>query len=75
MQDMIPMQLQELVPGGLGAILERLPESYVKACFCTHLASNFVYKYGLAAGDFAFFEYMDEIASEPGQSLLGGDRD
>jgi len=65
MGEAIPIQLQELIPGGLETILKRLPETYVKTCFCTHLASRFVYSYGLDAGEFAFFEYMDKMASEP----------
>jgi len=66
----IPSQLQELVPGGLDTILSRLPPNYVKTLFCSHLSSNFVYKFGLNAGEFAFFEFIDTYVSDPGQSLL-----
>jgi len=72
MGEAIPIQLQELVPGGLETILSRLPENYKRTLFCTHLASNFVYKYGLQAGEFGFFEFMDHFISEPGKSILGG---
>ena len=66
----IPVQLQELVPGGLDTILSRLPPNYVKTLFCSHLSSNFVYKFGLNAGEFAFFEFIDQYVSDPGHSLL-----
>ena len=46
----IPIQLQRQIPGGLEEILNRLPENYVRTVFCTHLASLFVYQYGLRAG-------------------------
>jgi glutamate dehydrogenase len=70
MAEAIPIQLQELVPGGLETILSRLPDNYVKAYFCCHLASHFVYKYGLNAGEFAFFEFIDQYVSDPGKSML-----
>ena len=63
---------KELVPGGLDTVLSRLPENYIQTLFCKHLASNFVYKYGLNAGEFGFFEFMDHYISEPGNSLLTG---
>jgi len=56
----IPAQLQEIVPGGLEEILRRLPENYTKAMFSTYLSSRFVYKHGMGAGDFAFFEFMQD---------------
>ncbi|KAG1469130.1 hypothetical protein G6F56_003439 [Rhizopus delemar] len=45
---------------GLDVLLERVPESYVKAIFGAYLASQFVYKYGPNPGNFAFFEFMRE---------------
>ncbi|KAI9478004.1 MAG: Glutamate/Leucine/Phenylalanine/Valine dehydrogenase-domain-containing protein [Benjaminiella poitrasii] len=45
---------------GLEVLQERVPESYVKAIFGAHLASQFVYKYGAHPDNFAFFEFMRE---------------
>ncbi|KAI7899115.1 Glutamate/Leucine/Phenylalanine/Valine dehydrogenase-domain-containing protein [Cokeromyces recurvatus] len=45
---------------GLESLLQRVPESYVKAIFGAHLASQFVYKYGAHPDNFAFFEFMRE---------------
>ncbi|KAG2237798.1 hypothetical protein INT48_002099 [Thamnidium elegans] len=45
---------------GLDALLERIPESYVKSIFGAYLASRFVYKYGPHPDNFAFFEFMRE---------------
>ncbi|KAL7320317.1 NAD-dependent glutamate dehydrogenase, variant 2 [Mucor circinelloides] len=43
---------------GMETLLERVPESYVKAIFGATLASQFVYKYGAHPDNFAFFEFM-----------------
>ncbi|CAO3644517.1 unnamed protein product [Mucor hiemalis] len=45
---------------GLETLLQRIPESYVKAIFGAYLASQFVYKYGAHPDNFAFFEFMRE---------------
>ncbi|KAI8377565.1 Glutamate/Leucine/Phenylalanine/Valine dehydrogenase-domain-containing protein [Radiomyces spectabilis] len=45
---------------GLDTLLQRVPESYVKAIFGAYLASQFVYKYGAQPDHFAFFEFMRE---------------
>ena len=45
---------------GLDKLLERVPETYVKAIFGAYLASQFVYKYGAHPDNFAFFEFMRE---------------
>jgi len=42
LSEAIPRSLQELVP--LDTIIERVPESYLKALFSSHLASRFVYQ-------------------------------
>ncbi|RIB12517.1 Glutamate/Leucine/Phenylalanine/Valine dehydrogenase-domain-containing protein [Gigaspora rosea] len=44
---------------GLDTLLERIPESYVRAIFGSYLASRFVYKYGTQPSQFAFFEFMN----------------
>ncbi|KAI0226323.1 NAD-dependent glutamate dehydrogenase [Massospora cicadina] len=43
---------------GLPALMERVPENYVRAMFGAYLASRFVYKYGIQPSQFAFFEFM-----------------
>ncbi|KAJ3048167.1 NAD-dependent glutamate dehydrogenase [Rhizophlyctis rosea] len=43
---------------GLEGLMQRVPETYVRAIFGSYLASRFVYKYGTEPGQFAFFEYM-----------------
>lgn len=43
---------------GLESILKRVPENYVRAIFGAYLASRYVYKHGLSANEFAFFEFM-----------------
>jgi glutamate dehydrogenase len=44
----------------LPTLLERIPESYVRAIFGASLASQFIYKYGAHPDNFAFFEFMRE---------------
>ncbi len=56
MAEAIPKQLQKLV--GLEQVMARLPPSYTQAIFGAYLASRYVYKHGLAANEFAFFEFM-----------------
>ncbi|KAI8994634.1 Glutamate/Leucine/Phenylalanine/Valine dehydrogenase-domain-containing protein [Pilobolus umbonatus] len=45
---------------GLETLLQRVPESYVRAIFGAFLASQFIYKYGAHPDNFAFFEFMRE---------------
>jgi glutamate dehydrogenase len=52
----IPPALIELV--GLDKIIERTPDNYLKAIFGAHLASRYVYKYGLDANEMLFFMFM-----------------
>lgn len=53
-----PKLLLDKLP--LETLLERIPESYVKAIFGAYLASQFVYEYGPKPDNFAFFEFMRE---------------
>ena len=46
---------------GLKVLMERIPEAYLKAVFGTWLASRFVYKYGINAPQFAFFEFIGPL--------------
>jgi glutamate dehydrogenase len=52
----IPKTLQNLV--GLDTILKNAPENYIKAIFSAYLASRYVYKHGIQANEFAFFDFM-----------------
>ncbi len=52
----IPKQLQKLV--GLDKVMARVPPAYTRAIFGAYLASRYVYRHGLAANEFAFFEFM-----------------
>lgn len=54
--DAIPHRLQELV--GLDVIVEHAPEAYIKAIFSAYLSSRYVYKFGIDASEFAFFDFM-----------------
>lgn len=56
LDEAIPRTLIDLL--GLDTILKRVPENYVRAIFGAYLASRYVYKHGLSANEFAFFEFM-----------------
>lgn len=47
---------------GLDTILQRVPESYLKAIFGAHLASSYIYKYGLTASEFDFYEFLTKYS-------------
>jgi len=55
----VPKKLQELV--GIEEIIKRLPDTYGRAIFGAWLAANFIYKNGLAASEFAFFEFIAQL--------------
>ncbi|CAG8756882.1 17620_t:CDS:1, partial [Acaulospora colombiana] len=57
LRDAFPQLLLDRL--GLDTLLERVPESYVRAIFGSYLASRFVYKYGTQPSQFAFFEFMN----------------
>ncbi|CAB58131.1 putative NAD-specific glutamate dehydrogenase [Schizosaccharomyces pombe] len=52
----IPKTLQAKI--GLEKMLERIPESYLRAIFSTYLASRFVYQHVVSSDPFAFFDYI-----------------
>mgnify|MGYP002383962726 CR=1 FL=1 len=56
LEEAIPKRLQELV--GLDGVIKNAPESYIRAIFSAYLASRYVYKYGVEATEFAFFDFM-----------------
>lgn len=56
LQEALPKLLLERV--GLGVLMTRIPNAYLKAIFSSFLASRFVYQAGVAPSQFAFFEFM-----------------
>lgn len=52
---------------GMEAFFERVPLSYCKAIFGAHLASVFIYQYGLSTPEFAFFDFMEHYCKEDDQ--------
>jgi len=65
MHKAIPRKLQEFV--ALEEILRRLPENYSRAIFSAWLAAHFIYKNGIEASDFAFFEFVNNLLVGDGQ--------
>jgi len=57
-RDALPKLLLEKI--GLDKIMQRVPESYLQAIFGSYLASRFVYEYGSAPSQFAFFDFMSK---------------
>jgi glutamate dehydrogenase len=62
LSQVVPQSLQKMC--GLDAVLERTPDNYVQAIFGSYLASRYVYKYGIDANEFAFFEFMNETLGD-----------
>ncbi len=58
----IPAALIETI--GFETVVSRLPESYRRALFASHLASRFIYKYGLNTPEFAFFEFVQSYLAD-----------
>ncbi|KAI9800123.1 MAG: NAD-dependent glutamate dehydrogenase [Piccolia ochrophora] len=54
LEDALPRLLLNKL--GLGTILERVPNNYLRAIFGSYLASRFVYEYGGSPSQFAFFD-------------------
>ena len=57
--DYCPPTLLKEVP--LDALMQRVPQAYLRAIFCKSLASDYVYTYGVTANEFSFFEYMNNL--------------
>ncbi|CUM66745.1 uncharacterized protein PRCAT00004426001 [Priceomyces carsonii] len=57
--DSLPSVLLSFI--GIDNILERVPESYLRALFATHLASGFVYSRGIDSNPAKFLEYISSI--------------
>lgn len=62
LQDALPELLLKEV--GLEQILVRVPETYLRALFATHLALRFVYTKGIDANPAKFLEYISALRKE-----------
>lgn len=60
LRESFPQVLQTLL--GLDEIVKRLPEAYISATLSAHLASRYIYKFGLNPGDFSFYEFMQQYS-------------
>jgi len=60
LSEAFPQSLLKLL--GMETLLNRLPESYVTAVLSTHLASTFIYEYGVSANQFAFWQFMHKYS-------------
>ncbi|KAL2156276.1 hypothetical protein VTH82DRAFT_1021 [Thermothelomyces myriococcoides] len=58
LEDALPNLLIEKV--GLDTIIERVPDSYLRAIFGSYLASRFVYECGSSPSQFAFYDFMSK---------------
>jgi len=56
LMEALPKKLSALL--GYKNIVERVPSAYLQAIFGSYLSSRYVYKYGIDASEFAFFEFM-----------------
>lgn len=54
--EVIPKSLQEELT--LEKVMERLPKPYTDSILSSHLAARYVYTHGLAANEFAFYQFM-----------------
>ncbi|KAK5664352.1 hypothetical protein OQA88_575 [Cercophora sp. LCS_1] len=54
--DALPNLLIEKI--GLDTIIQRVPDSYLRAIFGSYLASRFVYEFGSSPSQFAFYDFM-----------------
>ncbi|CAL3965718.1 unnamed protein product [Diplocarpon coronariae] len=54
LEDALPKLLLEKI--GLELIIQRVPDSYLRAIFGSYLASRFVYEFGSSPSQFAFFD-------------------
>jgi glutamate dehydrogenase len=52
---------------GFAKILQRLPETYLKALFASSLAGRYVYRFGLEANEIQFYHFLQEFKKNPGK--------
>ncbi|OBT52925.1 NAD-specific glutamate dehydrogenase [Pseudogymnoascus sp. 24MN13] len=58
LKDALPKLLLDKI--GLDAIIERVPDNYLRSIFGSYLASRFVYEFGTSTSQFAFFDFMSK---------------
>ncbi|QIW95013.1 hypothetical protein AMS68_000531 [Peltaster fructicola] len=58
LNDALPSKLLQQI--GLEKILERVPDSYLRAIFGSYLASRFIYSMGINASPVSFFAFMSQ---------------
>ncbi|KAF2206394.1 hypothetical protein CERZMDRAFT_72177 [Cercospora zeae-maydis SCOH1-5] len=58
LSDALPNLLLQKV--GLDKIIERVPDSYLRAIFGSYLASRFIYTMGISASPVSFFAFMND---------------
>ena len=46
---------------GIENVIQNLPDIYLRAAFASHLASCYVYRYGLESNEISFFNYIQEL--------------
>jgi glutamate dehydrogenase len=46
---------------GFDKVINRVPETYLKAVFASRLGSRYVYKYGLEANEISFYDFLKEF--------------
>ncbi len=46
---------------GIGRILQRVPEGYLRALFASRLAARYVYDHGLEANEIDFFDFLQQF--------------
>ncbi|KAK4241883.1 Glutamate/Leucine/Phenylalanine/Valine dehydrogenase-domain-containing protein [Achaetomium macrosporum] len=56
--DALPNLLIEKI--GLDTIIQRVPDTYLRAIFGSYLASRFVYEFGSSPSQFAFYDFMSK---------------
>jgi len=56
MRHATPKMLQDLLT--LDNIIKRVPEAYLKSIFSAYIASRYVYRFGIDANEFAFFQFI-----------------
>jgi len=60
--DALPKLLIDKI--GLDTIIQRVPDTYLRAIFGSYLASRFVYEYGSTPNQFAFYDFMSRRMSK-----------
>jgi glutamate dehydrogenase len=58
LEEALPRCLQRLL--GLDTIIKRVPQTYLLAILGAHLASRYIYNYGLKPNEFAFHMFMQK---------------